>query len=247
MSDARLVAALREQERSWESRPLLRALYEQWFRSICGALSSVPGRSVELGAGIGMLARTCPTVEPTDVASTPWASEVADAESLPYTDGSLANLVLVDVFHHLARPARFLDEATRALAPGGRLVVLDPYCSPISTVAYRLFHHERTDLHAGPFADDPSVADDPLASNQARATLVFFRHADELARRWPQLAFYRRERFALLAYPLSGGFTGRQLVPGRLGLAVARAENTLGPLAKLLAFRCLAVLERRPD
>ena len=247
MSDAPLVAALREQERSWESRPLLRALYEQWFRRICGELSSAPGRSVELGAGIGMLARTCPTVEPTDVAPTPWASDVADAESLPYTDGSLANLVLIDVFHHLARPARFLDEATRALAPGGRLVVLDPYCSPISTIAYRRFHHERTDLDADPFADDPSVAADPLASNQARATLVFFRSPDELARRWPQLALCRRERLALLAYPLSGGFTGRQLVPWRLGLAVARVENRLAPLARLLAFRCLAVLERRPD
>lgn len=245
MSHAALVAALREQERSWESRPMLRALYEGWFRRICGALASVPGRSIELGAGIGMLARTCPSVEPTDVAPTPWASEVVDAEALPYADGSLANLVLVDVFHHLARPTRFLDEATRALAPGGRLVVLDPYCSPISTIAYRRFHHERTDLGADPFRDDPSVADDPLASNQARATLVFFRHAHELPRRWPQLALLRTERFALLAYPLSGGFTGRKLVPDGLGSALARAERLCAHAAPLLAFRCLVVLERQ--
>ena len=111
---------------------------------------------------------------------------------------------------------------------------------------YRLFHHERTDLAAAPFAEDETIEADPLASNQARATLVFFRHADELARRWPGLALVERRRLALLAYPLSGGFTGRPLVPPRLGLALQRLEPRLSPLARLLAFRCLVVLERRP-
>ena len=71
----------------------------------------------------------------TDVEPTPWADHVVDAERLPYGDGSLANLVLIDVFHHLADPAGFLDEASRTLAPGGRVVILDPYCSPVSTLA----------------------------------------------------------------------------------------------------------------
>jgi SAM-dependent methyltransferase len=169
-----------------------------------------------------------------------------DAEALPYEERWLANLVLVDVFHHLARPARFLDEATRVLRPGGRVIVLDPYCSPVSTVAYRRFHHERTDLSAGAFEDDASIADEPLASNQARATLVFFRNADELRRRWPGLRVVERRRLAILAYPLSGGFTATRLVPTNFGLAVARLERHLAFLAPLLAFRCLVVLERTP-
>jgi SAM-dependent methyltransferase len=241
-----LVEALQSQERAWHERPLVRSLYDEWYRLISERLSAVPGDSVELGSGIATLQRVCPQVRSTDVERTPWTDEVVDAEALPYAEESLANLVLVDVFHHLARPAAFLDEAERTLAPGGRAVVLDPYCSPVSTRLYRLFHHERTDLAAAPFAEDETIEADPLSSNQARATLVFFRHADELARRWPRLALVERRRLALLAYPLSGGFTGRPLVPPRLGLALQRLEPHLSQLARLLAFRCLVVLERRP-
>jgi SAM-dependent methyltransferase len=222
----------------------VRELYIGWFEEICRGLSPVAGRSIELGSGIGTLQETCPRVEPTDVEPTPWASEVVDAEALPYEDGTLANVVLVDVFHHLARPTRFLDEAARVLAPSGRVVILDPYCSPVSTRAFQRFHHERTDLGVEPFGEDASIAAEPLASNQARATLAFFRHAGELADRWPVLRVVERRRLAMLAYPLSGGFTGRQLVPVRVGRALARIERRLGVLAPLLAFRCLVVLER---
>ena len=169
-----LVDALRGQEASWNARPLVRALYTGWFQQVCAALSPVDGRSIELGTGIGTLQATCPRVEPTDVEPTPWVSEVVDAEALPYADGALANLVLVDVFHHLARPARFLDEAARTLAAGGRVVVLDPYCSAVSTPAFKRFHHEWTDLSADAFEDDASIAAEPLASNQARAPSPFF-------------------------------------------------------------------------
>ncbi len=240
-----LVEALRVQERAWGRRPLVRALYEEWYRAIAARLSTVSGGSVELGSGIATLQRVCPSVRPTDIEPTPWTDEVVDAEALPFADGSLANLVLVDVFHHLSSPAAFLDEAGRALAPGGRVVILDPYCSLVSTPMYRRFHHERTDLGVDPFGDDESIAADPLASNQARATLVFFRHVDELARRWPQLSLVERIRLACLAYPLSGGLTGRRLVPHRVGSVLQRLDRRLSLLGGLLAFRCIVVLERR--
>ena len=120
MSDpaSALVEALREQKRAWECRPLVRALYTEWYGAIAVRLSGVPGDSVELGSGIATLQSVCPHVRPTDVEPTSWTDEVVDALALPYEDASLANLVLVDVFHHLPRPAAFLDEATRVLAPG---------------------------------------------------------------------------------------------------------------------------------
>ena len=242
--DVDLVQALRAQEHAWLQRPFLRALYGDWFRLIASRLSTAGGRSIELGAGIGQLHEACPTVEATDVVPTPWTDAVVDAEHLPYGDATVANLVLVDVFHHLGRPARFLDEAVRVLAPGGRVVVLDPYCSPVSYPAYRRFHHERADLRVPAFGDDTSVGRDPLASNQARSTLAFFGGRAELERRWPGLRVVERRRLALLAYPLSGGFTGRPLVPYRVGLALRALERLLRPLAPLLAFRCFVVLER---
>lgn len=46
-------------------------------------------------------------------------------EELPLADGELDAAVLMLVLHHLADPAAVLAEAARALAPGGRLLVVD--------------------------------------------------------------------------------------------------------------------------
>jgi SAM-dependent methyltransferase len=241
-----LAEELEAQDEAWRDRPLLRSLYRRWFREVASELSPAAGPTIELGAGIGKFKEVVPQAIATDVEETPWADAVVDAEALPYEDASVANLVLVDVLHHLPRPARFFDEAGRVVRPGGRVVIVDPYCSPVSGWAYRRFHHERTDLGAPPFEDDPGIAASPMASNQARATLVFFRAADEFERRWPELRIVRRRRFSLFAYALSGGFSKPQLVPTAVGTGIAAVERLLQPLAPLFAFRCLVVLERVP-
>lgn len=239
-----LERALAEQEQAWESRPFLRRLYRDWYRLIRDRLAAVDGPVVELGSGIGRLREIVPDARLTDVEPTRWADEVVDAEALPYADGSVGNLVLVDVFHHLGRPAAFLDEARRVLHPGGRVVIVDPYCSPLSTAAYRAFHHERTDLGGEPFEEDAAVSAEPLASNQARATLAFYRHAGEYARRWPELPVVERRLLSLVDYAASGGFSRRPLAPAAAYGALRTLERALAPARRLAAFRCLVVLER---
>jgi SAM-dependent methyltransferase len=233
------------QHRAWNERPLVRRLYLHWFEEIADRLAP-GGPTVELGAGIGRFKEVVPDAVATDVEQTPWTDAVVDAEQLPYDAGSVANLVLVDVFHHLPDPAAFLDEAVRVLRLGGRLVILDPYCSPVSTPVYRALHHERTDMSAPAFERDETVQGDPMASNQARATLVFFRGARELRSRWPELRTVERRRLSFLLYPLSGGFTKPPLLPRVFWGITERLETPLRPLARLLAFRCLVVLERAP-
>jgi SAM-dependent methyltransferase len=241
-----LIEDLRAQDEGWRTRPLVRRLYEDWYRLLVARLSSVDGPTIELGSGISRFREHHPATVATDVQPTPWVSEVADAEKLPYDAGSVANLVLIDVFHHLASPTRFLDSAERVLAAGGRVVMLEPYCSPASYAAYRRFHHERTDLSAPPFDDDTQAAASPMASNQARATLVFFRHRDEYERRWPALPVVERRLLAHVTYPLSGGLTRPQLAPALAYRPLALLDRALSPLSRWLAFRCLVVLERRP-
>jgi SAM-dependent methyltransferase len=245
MENMDLQSALDEQARAWDYRPLVRELYSEWFRMIVSRLSSAPGASVEIGSGIGKLGEYLgDRVELTDVEQTRWAKRVVDAMALPYEDRSLANIVMLDVFHHLADPARFLDEATRTLTLGGRVVMIEPYCSPLSTPFFKRFHHERTEVTADPFAPDGSISG-PMESNQARATLVFYRHRDEYERRWPAMPIREELRFSFLLYPLSGGFTRSPLVPLRLAPTLRFVERALRPLAPSLAFRCLIVLERR--
>jgi SAM-dependent methyltransferase len=240
-----LVETLREHERIWSQRPLLRRIYGEWFALVAARLARVPGATIELGCGGAHLREVVPDVVETDVEATPWADAVVDAERMPYADGSVANLVLVDVFHHLSSVERFLTEATRVLAPGGRIVVLDAYCSPLSGWAYSRFHHERLNLDADPFRDDSSIASDPMDANIARTTLVFFRHGHALEQRWPDLRIADRRLLSFLAYPLSGGYSRRQLLPERGYAPVMALERALAPAARLLAFRCLVTIERR--
>jgi SAM-dependent methyltransferase len=239
-----LQAELARHDAVWSSKALLRRIYRAWYESIAARLAAVPGQTVELGAGIGRFKEVVPGAVATDVEPTPWSDAVVDAERLPYPEGSIANLVLIDVFHHLARPARFLDEAARVLAPRGRVVLLEPYCSPVSTFAYRHFHHEDIDLSAPPFDDDPALDGSPLTANGARPTLVFFRNEGELHARWPELRMVERRRLAFFLYALSGGFSRRQFVPAAAYRPLAALERALAPLGSLLAFRCLVVLER---
>jgi SAM-dependent methyltransferase len=239
-----LADTLHEHEQAWNERPLLRRIYGEWFDLIASKLASVPGETLELGSGIGQLRNHVSGLVTSDVEPTPWADRVVDAESLPFEDGGLANLVLVDVYHHLPRPAAFLDEARRALAPGGRVVMLEPYCSPLSSLAYRL-HHERLELDADGFAESEST--DPLDANLAQTTLAFFRRRDEYARRWPELPIVDEQLLSLLVYPLSGGFTRRPLLPHALYRPLSVVERALSPLRRLAAFRCLVVLEHQPS
>jgi len=239
-----LIEDLRVQRRAWEERPLVRALYRGWYARMAELLAEGDGPTVEIGAGIGTLRESIPGVVATDVEPTPWSDRVVDATELPYEDGSLANIVGVDVLHHLPRPLRFLAEARRTLRRGARLVLLEPYGSPVSTLSYRFLHHEDWHAEADPFADIAQSSDRPLDANGAIPTLLFFRRADELGRRFPELALMHRERLATVAYPLSGGFTRRPLMPARATSRLLALERRMSPLAPVLAFRCLVALER---
>jgi SAM-dependent methyltransferase len=162
---------------------------------------------------------------------------------LPYSDGGLGALVLFDVLHHLPAPARFFAEAERVLRPGGRLILCEPYVSPLSYPAYRFFHEERLDLGVDPLAESP--AGDPFDANQAIPTLLFERRPAELARRFPSLRLIRFERLAGPSYAASGGFSRGPLLPLPLWRALLAVEDRLPAAAfRLLGFRMLAVLER---
>lgn len=240
------LAMLKANRVAWDGRPALRRLYTDWFGLIADRLATVGGSTVELGAGFGAFKEFRPETVSTDVLETPWTDAVVSAEDLPFADGELANLVMLDVFHHIARPRQALAEAQRSLAPGGRLVMVEPYCSPLSTFAYRHLHDEHLDLTADPERPQPpSSATDPFDANIALPTILFWRRPEVLARWVPALRITERRRLSWLAYPLSGGFSRRPLVPTGLAPFARRLDRALAPaMAPLAGFRCLVVLER---
>lgn len=209
------------------------------------------------------------TLIASDVVPTIHCDLAVDAQQLPFPDASLDNILMQDVLHHIPFPLRFFAEAQRTLRPGGRIVMTEPYISPFSRLVFQLAHPEPVDMKAAIFAEglpepDPTrnlkienwkfVDPSPLrgtggggafASNQATPTLIFSRDLPQFQQRFPHLVLQRRLLRSLLVYPLSGGFSGPKLLPRFAEPLAWTLEKALTPLAPLLAFRLLVVLEKR--
>lgn len=245
----RTLARFAAHRRAWDDNEALRTLYRRWYGQVREQLPPrALGPWIELGSGPGFARQVIPEIELTDVVRAPWHHRQIAAEALPFAAGSIGALVLFDVLHHLPAPGRFWAEAERVLCPAGRVVLCEPYISTLSYAVYRWLHEEGLDMRADPLDDGPAGAGDPFAGNQAVPTLLFERRRRDFERRFPQLRLMRFERLAGPAYPASGGFGRRPLVPLPLWRWIDAVEGWLPRAAfRLIGFRMLAVLERHRD
>jgi SAM-dependent methyltransferase len=223
----------------WDSRPELRAVYEEWFLQL---LHRVEGRDpvVEIGSGPGFLKERFPQVISTDVIPMPTLDVICGASSLPFQSGSLGAIVMLDVLHHLATPLAFLAEAGRVLRPGGRLVMIEPWITAPSYLLYRYFHHEDCLLSIDvrqPFAESEKR---PFEGNAA----IPFKVLKQAKAGTADLRVVQADPFIGLPYLATLGFKRHRPLP-RFFIDLARlGERLLAPLRKLLATRILIVWER---
>jgi SAM-dependent methyltransferase len=97
------------------------------------------GCVVEIGCGGGKMLRTLRShhpslqlfgcdVRPLDVATEAFTFQPLEltTSALPYADASMDCVSVMDVLEHVPAPAATLDEITRILKPGGRLVAFVP-------------------------------------------------------------------------------------------------------------------------
>ncbi|MPZ74613.1 MAG: methyltransferase domain-containing protein [Nitriliruptorales bacterium] len=241
---------LREHRALWGRKPALRGVYTDCYQRMVAACRS--GRTLELGGGPGNFKTFAGTkdldVVSTDIVFTPWLDAVCDGHYLPFVDGAFDNIVMFDVLHHLAKPRLFFAEAQRVLKPGGRLVMVEPAITAGSRLFYTFLHPEPVRMAEDPLATGPPDPDrDPFDSNQAFPTLLFRRQRRRFEAAFPALGIRAVRWFSFLAYPLSGGFRPWSLVPARLVDPLLRLEAAIEPyLGRLLGFRMITVLERRP-
>jgi len=236
-------AVLRRHRAVWERKPVLRAIYADWYKRILESLK--PGKAIEIGGGSGNLKEYYPQIITSDIVPLPWVNLVLDAHSLPCKNASVENVILFDVLHHLENPALFFDELVRVLRPGGRLILMEPYVSLASYLVYRFLHHEPLDTHQDPFEiKERSSQRRLLDANQAIPTLVFVRYKDRFRKRYSTLKTIRCDRLSFLAYPLSGGFEHPSLLPLWAVKPLLMIERLLSFLSPILAFRLLLILEK---
>jgi SAM-dependent methyltransferase len=235
---------LADHRSTWERKPVLRLVYDDFYDRIAAACR--PGLTIEIGGGIGNLKRRLTDVVATDIQNAPWLDCVADAQRLPFAEGCAANIVMVDVLHHLEFPVVFFREAVRVLRPGGRVLMVEPAITWGSNLFYRLFHHEPVRTSADVLGDgNPAPRRDPYDSNQAIPTLLATRDRDRFHRLFPALRIGSVQWFSLAAYPLSGGFQPWSLIGEGAARRVLRIERALEPiLGRLAGFRMLLLIEK---
>lgn len=228
---------LSEQRQGWEQKPILRTVYTDLFRMMDGYRRE--GRTLEVGGGSSIFKQLDPTILSTEITPNPWSDAIADAEKLPFADAGFANVIALDALHHMHHPLAFLDEASRVLEPGGRVVIMEPAITAVSGPFYRLFHPEPFDLAIDPFKPDYA----PI--NQGLAVLLFDRRVEQFAARFPRLRIVEARYISLAAYPLSGGYRPWSLIPMPFLEPLLALEHRLEPLlGRWAGFRLLAVLER---
>lgn len=228
----------------WEQKAVLRAVYNDIFERL--AARAVPGVTLEIGGGIGNLKERIPDLVSSDIQFAPWLDLVADAQKLPFADGALSNIVMLDVLHHIEFPVLLFREALRVLRPGGRIIMVEPAITPGSKLFYQMLHHEPVRMEVDPLLEgSPDQDRDPYDSNQAIPTLLATSHRDRFHAMFPGLMISEVQWFSLMAYPCSGGFKPWSLLTESMARAMLRIEKGVeSSLGRHFGFRLLMVVEK---
>jgi SAM-dependent methyltransferase len=197
-----------------KSKPFLRRIYADWYKLIRSRISPGGGYVLEIGSGGGYFGEFVPEAVQSELFFCANVHIVTDACELPFAPGSLKAIVMTDVFHHIPKPESFLREAVRCLAPGGRIIMVEPWVCRWSKLVYSRFHHEPFQPQSESW-DIPSTG--PLSgANGALPWIVFVRDRKLLESKFPALEIETIEPMMPWRYLLSGGVSMRNLVPGVL-------------------------------
>lgn len=238
---------IEKNHRLWSRKPILHRCYIEFHRLMASYLSRLAdGKMVELGAGMGNIHETIPDCLRTDLFPYPWIDQVENAYKLTFTNDSLSDLLMVDVFHHLRYPGTVLSEFHRVLKPGGRVIMMEPGISALGYIVFGPFHPESigTAKQIQWYApEDWSPDKIDYYSGQGNATRIFVQKyfASELIG-WKIVEV---KRIAALAYAASGGYSGPQLYPAFAYPFVKFLEKLMQPFPALFTTRLLVILEKK--
>jgi SAM-dependent methyltransferase len=240
---------IHENSAAWQRKPLLREIYDGFYRRIAAHLPTADlGPVVEIGSGMGNIKRVIPHCITTDLFPNAWLDRQENAYALSYADRSLGAVVLFDVFHHLRYPGTVLRELHRVLNPGGKVILFEPDMGLFGRLVYGKFHHEPLALR-DPITWDAPAGFEPQSHGyyaaQGNAHRVFVR--GERPGSLDGWTIAHIERHPDLSYVASGGFAGPQLYP-RIFLPLLRLVDLLArPLPGAFSTRLLVVLEKNAN
>lgn len=225
-------------------KPLLESIYVDWYRRIAASLPRGDDPVLEVGSGGGFMRDYIPGLITSDILKLPGIDLVIGARRLPFPDGTLRGITMVNVLHHLSTPRDFLQEATRCVRAGGVVSMIEPWVTPWSGMVYRTLHHEPFEPRAESWEFPPAG---PLSgANGANPWIIFVRDRSRFERDFPGWTIRLAQPFMPLCYLLSGGVSMRSLVPGWSSGFWRGIEWLLSPLNSRLGMFAHVVLQRLP-
>jgi SAM-dependent methyltransferase len=236
---------LRQSREKWRDSPALRAVYGNIFRDM--AARRIEGPSLELGSGIGVAAEAIPELVTSDVVKTEYVERAVSAYEIP--PENWANLMAMDTLHHLQRPMDFFTSAAQALRPGGRIILMEPAGTSWGRIFYRWFHHEPCiPAEIIPPFEFPADDNGEFANmGMGQGLLRCERREFETRLAAMGLKVVAVDYRDFLAYPATGGFSNRAILPASC-LNVIMAIERLVPqfLIRIFGLRMVIVVERDP-
>jgi SAM-dependent methyltransferase len=227
---------------AWRTKAALRHYYRHEIFDRIIAETRV-GPTLEIGAGPGFFSDYHPGMTGLDVMPSHPSAIPGDVHAMPFADAAFANVVGVDVLHHLARPGQALREIARVLEPGGRLILVEPWAGPAGRLFYRHFHHEDCTPVKDPWTAAFPEGKNAMDGNAIIPWAVLFAGREDMRAHAP-LAIRRCVAFGILSYAATGGFQ-RFGLPWLAVDALRRFERALPQAVhRFAALRALFVLER---
>ena len=231
----------------WHRKPILQTVYTDLYRTMQKYLSRTTGRDLELGSGMGSIHGVMPDCLRTDLFHFPWLDLVENAYCLSFESGSISNLLMVDVFHHLRYPGNALKEFLRVLKPGGRLILMEPGLGLMGRIIYEWMHVEpvgRAEDITWHAPENWSPHEMDYYAAQGNATWIFT--GELFTGQLKEWNIVEVKRIAALAYAASGGYSGPQLYPTKGYRFVKSLERILQIFPAIFTTRLLVVLEKKP-
>jgi len=232
---------------AWDSKPLIHAIYQAFYAKVIPHL--LPGKTLELGSGLGKIKAFIPQAITSDLYLNPGIDQVESAYKLSFANGSLSNIILIDVWHHLRYPGLALQEFARVLLPGGQVFLIEPAMGYLPRLVYQLLHHEpvamREPIEWFPKNRDASFDIEYFAS-QSQAWKMFYQ--GQSMTKIDQWQLQECAVWSDFAYLLSGGFSKPALYPMALRPAVQMIDKMLTKISpQIFAARMLVRLKKNTD
>ena len=235
-----------------KANPFLNYWYLKQYNKYKHLISgNTNGTHIEIGTGGGFLKEVIPFIKTSSILKSDKEKGLVDlvlnAETLNLKDNSVDSFFMLDVFHHLKNPKKFLSEANRCLKKNGVILMIEPSNTIFSRFLYKKFHHELFDEKAPDWNNN--AKGHLSASNQALGHIVFERDRNTFENNFPNLKISQIKKHTFMQYILSGGLTYNPLLSENLVNIKTKSINCfeiiISPFANFLATYMDVYIEKK--